>query len=133
MPGTWDAVIIGAGIGGLTAAARLVKEGLRVLVLERSPHPGGTAYVYQRNGFTFPMGPLGFSNQRVVRNILRDLGVGEDAEFQRVHYRLRALGLDIPLSLSFAAMCGELARHFPHDEASLGQFFRDVEEIMGTP
>ncbi|MGQ9638125.1 MAG: FAD-dependent oxidoreductase, partial [Thermodesulfobacteriota bacterium] len=44
MKETWDVVIIGAGIGGLTAAAHLVKEGLRVLVLERSPHIGGTAY-----------------------------------------------------------------------------------------
>jgi phytoene dehydrogenase-like protein len=42
MPEEWDTIIIGAGIGGLTAAACLVKAGLRVLVLDRNPHPGGT-------------------------------------------------------------------------------------------
>ena len=66
----WDTIVIGAGMGGLTAAARLVKEGLSVLVLDRNPHPGGTAYVYHRKGFTFPMGPLGFSNPTLVREIL---------------------------------------------------------------
>ena len=53
----WDIILVGAGIGGLTAAAYLAKAGLRVLVLDRNPHPGGTAYAYHRKGFSFPMGP----------------------------------------------------------------------------
>jgi all-trans-retinol 13,14-reductase len=79
----WDAIIIGAGIGGLTASAHLVKAGLRVLILERNPHIGGTAYVYHRKGFAFPMGPLGFSHPFLVQNILKDLGIGEDLKFSR--------------------------------------------------
>jgi phytoene dehydrogenase-like protein len=62
MSEAWDTIVVGAGMGGLTAAAHLVKAGLRVLVLERNPHIGGTAYIYHRNGFPFPMGPLGFSH-----------------------------------------------------------------------
>ena len=69
----WDVIIVGAGIGGLTAAAMFVKAGLGVLVLERSPHPGGTAYVYNRKGFTFPMGPLGFSTPSLVVKTLTSL------------------------------------------------------------
>src|SRR5512140_2781602 len=37
----WDAIIIGAGMGGLCAAARLSAAGKRVLVLEKSGHLGG--------------------------------------------------------------------------------------------
>jgi phytoene dehydrogenase-like protein len=74
----WDAIVIGAGMGGLTAAAYLVKAGLRVLVLERNPHIGGTAYVYHRKGFTFPMGPLGFSHPGLVKTILEDLEIDEE-------------------------------------------------------
>ena len=73
MPEKWDAIIIGAGVGGLTAAAHLAKAGLKVLVFDRNPHPGGTAYVYHRKGFTFPMGPLGFSNPKLVQETLKDL------------------------------------------------------------
>ncbi|MCJ7641696.1 MAG: NAD(P)/FAD-dependent oxidoreductase [Desulfobacterales bacterium] len=126
----WDTIVIGAGVGGLTAAAKLVRAGLRVLVLERNTHPGGTAYVYQRQGFTFPMGPLGFSHRANVQNTLRDLGAGHDPGFHRVHYRLRAFHLDLPLSLSFDQMWSELAKHFPEDGRSVQQFFHDVEELV---
>jgi len=62
-----EIIFVGAGLGGLTSA-RLIKEGLRVLVLERNLHPGGTSYSYRRKGFPFPMGPLGFSNPDMVQN-----------------------------------------------------------------
>jgi phytoene dehydrogenase-like protein len=126
----WDAIIIGAGMGGLTAAGHLVKAGLRVLVLEKNPHIGGTAYVYQRKGFIFPMGPLGFSHPILVQNILKDLGVGEDLKFSRVHYRIRAFGLDLSLSLPFAEMVKELSTFFPVDAEGVKHFFEEMNELM---
>lgn len=125
-----DAIVIGAGVGGLTAAAHLVKAGLRVLVLERNPHPGGTAYVYHRKGFTFPMGPLGFSHPGVVQNTLKDLGVGDDLKFSRVHYRIRAFGLDLPLSLHFSELVRELPKSFPTDAEAVEYFFKDMDEFI---
>jgi len=126
----WDAIVIGAGVGGLTAAAHLVKAGLRVLVLERNPHIGGTAYVYHRKGVTFPMGPLGFSHPVLVQNTLKDLGVGEDLKFSRVHYRIRAFGLDFPLSLHFSELVRELAKSFPTDAEAVEHFFKDMDEFI---
>jgi phytoene dehydrogenase-like protein len=126
----WDAIVIGAGMGGLTAAAHLVKAGLRVLVLERNPHIGGTAYVYHRKGFTFPMGPLGFSHPGPVQNALRDLGVGEDLKFSRVHYRVRAFDLDIPVSLRFSELVRELTKSFPADAEAVEQFFKHMDELI---
>ncbi len=126
MKDTWDTIIIGAGMGGLTAAATLVKAGLRVLVLERNPHIGGTASVYHREGFTFPMGPLGFSHPKLIQEILNKLDVGKDLNLSRVHYRLRAFDLDIPLSLPFHEMVKELTRIFPPEAKELGEFFNDM-------
>jgi phytoene dehydrogenase-like protein len=126
----WDVITIGAGLGGLTAAAHLVKAGLRVLVLERNPHIGGTAYVYQRKGFTFPMGPLGFSHPTLVQKTLTDLGVGEGLKFSRVHYRIRAFGLDLPLSLNFSELVRELAKPFPTDAGAVEHFFQDMDQYL---
>jgi phytoene desaturase len=49
--------IIGSGFGGLSAAIRLQAQGHQVTVLEKLDKPGGRAYVYQRDGFTFDAGP----------------------------------------------------------------------------
>lgn len=51
------AVVIGSGFGGLAAAVRLGARGYRVSVLEKADAPGGRAYVYRQDGFTFDAGP----------------------------------------------------------------------------
>ncbi|MEY3453454.1 MAG: hypothetical protein RL574_1192 [Actinomycetota bacterium] len=52
-----DAIIIGAGVGGMITALRLAARGRSVLVCERNATVGGKLAVYQRDGFTFDMGP----------------------------------------------------------------------------
>jgi len=51
------AVVIGAGFGGLAAAIRLGAKGYRVTVVDRLDAPGGRAYVFRQDGFTFDAGP----------------------------------------------------------------------------
>lgn len=51
------AVVIGSGFGGLAAAVRLGARGYRVTVLEKLDAPGGRAYVFRQDGFTFDAGP----------------------------------------------------------------------------
>ncbi|MEI8349650.1 MAG: FAD-dependent oxidoreductase [Candidatus Omnitrophota bacterium] len=49
----YDAIVIGAGVGGLSAALELSDQGKRVLVLEHQPLAGGFATTFKRKGFTF--------------------------------------------------------------------------------
>ena len=49
-------VVIGAGIGGLTAAALLAKKNYEVLILDQALVPGGCASTFKRKGFTFDVG-----------------------------------------------------------------------------
>jgi phytoene desaturase len=51
------AVVIGAGFGGLALAIRLQSAGYATTLLEKRDKPGGRAYVYQDQGFTFDAGP----------------------------------------------------------------------------
>lgn len=55
MPG-YDVVVIGAGAAGLTAGALLAAEGKRVVVVDRSPYPGGRAMAVPDEGFTVNLG-----------------------------------------------------------------------------
>lgn len=50
-------VVIGSGFGGLSAAIRLQAQGHQVTIAEKRDKPGGRAYVYEQDGFTFDAGP----------------------------------------------------------------------------
>lgn len=51
-----DVIVVGAGTGGLTAAAYLAVAGRGVIVVDRGPAPGGHATVFNANGFQFDVG-----------------------------------------------------------------------------
>jgi len=51
-----DAIVVGAGIGGLVAAGLLARAGRSVLLLEAHETPGGCAGYYESDGFTFDAG-----------------------------------------------------------------------------
>jgi carotene isomerase len=71
-----DVIVIGSGIGGLTAAALLARYGKRVLVCESHAISGGAAHSFQRRGFKFDSGPsfyCGLSDQRPSLNPLRQV------------------------------------------------------------
>lgn len=50
-------IVIGSGFGGLATASRLLSRGYNVTIFEKRDKPGGRAYVYNINGFTFDGGP----------------------------------------------------------------------------
>jgi phytoene desaturase len=52
-----SAAIIGAGFGGLSLAIRLQAAGIQTVVYEALDKPGGRAYVFEQDGFTFDAGP----------------------------------------------------------------------------
>jgi len=67
-------IVIGAGFGGLAAAARLRRMGHHVLVLEANEQPGGRAAVFRQDGFTFDAGPTVITAPYLFDELVTDLG-----------------------------------------------------------
>jgi phytoene dehydrogenase-like protein len=72
-----DAVVVGAGLGGLLAAARLARSGRRVIVLERADRPGGRFYATPLKGAEVSTGALHLlphGSHGPLARLLRELG-----------------------------------------------------------
>ena len=74
---TYDAIVIGSGIGGSIAAALLAKQGFQVLVLEKNITPGGIMASYERDGYKIDVGshliPSGAKGP--LGQVLKNLGL----------------------------------------------------------
>jgi phytoene desaturase len=83
---TKSVIVIGAGIGGITAAIHLAKRGLHVTVLDKNLHPGGRCDRFSRDGHHFDTGPTLFVMPLLYEGEYRSLGASmhEQLTLQRV-------------------------------------------------
>ena len=70
---TYDTIIIGSGMGGLSTAAILAKEGQKVLVLERHYTAGGFTHVFKRKDYEWDVGIHYIGEMQRENSILRKL------------------------------------------------------------
>ena len=131
------AVIIGSGFGGLAAAVRLLARGYRVTVLEKLDAPGGRAYVYRQDGFTFDGGPTVITAPFLFDDLWTLLGRRIDEHVEMVpvspFYRIRFHdGESIDATGAVEAMRAEVARFSPDDVAGYERFVRMSEDIFGV-
>jgi len=78
MPVDAPVVVIGAGIGGLTAAATLAAHGLEVVLVERAAAPGGKMRTIEIAGRKLDAGPTVFTLRAVFEEIFADAGASLD-------------------------------------------------------
>jgi len=78
----YDAIVVGAGIGGATCGALLARRGLRVLVLDKNSLPGGKAMTVSKNGFRYELWPIvgGPSLGSQFSRVLEELGMEQEIE-----------------------------------------------------
>ena len=105
----FEVVIIGAGLGGLSAAAYLSKAGKKVLVLEHHSVPGG---------WTYP--------------VLKDLGILDRAHFHRMDpfYTVCYPEHEVTAHADVVAYEAELIRHFPHEKENIRAMIAEMIETF---
>ncbi len=121
------AIVIGSGFGGLAAALRLAVRGYQVTVCEQLDAPGGRAYVYHQDGFTFDAGPTIVTAPFLLEELWELAGskLADDVELIPIdpYYRIRfADGTHFDYSGDHEAMKAEIARFNPDDVARYDDF-----------
>lgn len=116
---TRNVVVVGAGLGGLSAALRLAAADRNVTVVEREPVPGGRAGVLQRLGYTFDTGPTVLTMPELIAEALDCVG-------ERMEDWLKLVPLDPLYRACFADGSRLDVRADPEAMAE------EIEQICGT-
>jgi len=126
----YDVIVVGAGLGGLSAATWLSKEGKSVLLLERHSVPGGYASSFKRGRFEFEislheLSGLGSETDRgPLWKLFEDCGISDRVEFIRIpeFYRSVFPDVDVTIPLGRENFEAELCSHFPAEREGLMKF-----------
>ncbi len=128
-----EVVVIGAGLGGLSAAIRLAAKGFAVTVLEKNASVGGKVNFVESNGFTFDTG----ASLLTMPHVLRDLF---EAANRRLEDYLELVPLDpicryvwsdgatFDASTDLAKTRNEIEKIEPRDVAGFEKFIADSEQ-----
>jgi all-trans-retinol 13,14-reductase len=142
--GRWDAIVIGSGLGGLTTAALLAKQGKRCLVLERHYVIGGFTHVFKRKGFEWDVGVHYIGEVHKERSVLRQLFDGvtdgslEWADMGEIYDRIvfgppdapRDQLDEYPLHKGVGGFKESLYDHFPDERAAIDEYVSTVFEVV---
>ena len=138
----YDAIVIGAGIGGLTCAARLATAGLHVLVIDQHYVAGGYATTFRRTPWEFDVGLhyLGECHPGgLIPTILEECGVSSGVEFRPMSHDLEDVRIGDTRFLvpgSFDDFQSRLLYRFPTEERGIDHYFQflaETDRVVGSP
>jgi phytoene dehydrogenase-like protein len=131
--GRYDVVVIGSGIGGLILANLLVREGLKVLLLEQHYMVGGYCSTFRRGGYTFDAAthfyPLLGNPETLTGRLLGELGVTTGwVKMDPVDTFHLPDGSRFEVPADFDTYLARLKAEFPEEAGALDSFFAAVRE-----
>ena len=127
----YDVIVIGAGMGGMTAASLLAKRGLSVLMIEQQNKPGGACTSFKREDHIFDVGAAmlyGFGEKgfRPFRFLLNELEEPIEVVAHQTLARMTFEGHEIVFWPDIDRFLVELFPLFPEEKESLRAFYADL-------
>lgn len=121
------AIVVGAGFGGLALAIRLQSAGVETTIVEARDKPGGRAYYWEKDGFTFDAGPTVITDPACLAELwaLTGRDIADDVTLEPVtpFYRLNwPDGTNFDYSNDDVALRQEIARLNPADVSGYAHF-----------
>lgn len=135
----YDVVVVGGGLGGLSAACLLASAGKSVLVVERHDRAGGYAHGFKRRRYLFDSAvhttsgcdPVGFGGGALIDDLLRLFGVRDRVEFASLEEFFVASFPDVRVSFpaGLPQYVDVLSQLFPKEAKGLRSFWREAARL----
>ena len=134
-------LIVGTGLGGLSAGLRLASKGYDVTFVEKEDNPGGRLNQIKKNGFTFDVGPSFFSMPYEFEELITDCSVDMPFEFVELDplYVVNFKGSDRKyflykdierLSEQFSDIEPDFEKKFKAYLKKCGDIYRDTVDVV---
>jgi all-trans-retinol 13,14-reductase len=135
---TYDFIVVGSGISGMTSALLLAQSGRSVLILEKAAAMGGSLIRFHRNGIPFDTGfhfTGGFGENGLLTKMLNKLGLGglinpiflsEDC-LQRIVFESTGTSYEVPGGIG--AVREQFTRYFPEEKTAIDQYFDTLTQV----
>jgi phytoene dehydrogenase-like protein len=119
----YDAIIIGAGIGGLVCGCYLAKAGVKTLIIEKNHKPGGYCTSFTRQGYFFDA--CAHSLGENTNTVLKELGINKRVKIIRYNPSDIIIAPDFKISLwnELSKTIRELQNKFPKEKTNIKKFF----------
>lgn len=127
------AVIIGGGLGGLSAAVHLASEGVDVKVFEKNSHFGGKMMAVDEEGYHFDFGPNTITMPEVFTRVLEKAGLpSHTLTFEKIETHTRNVfpnGTTFDFSTNPDVMKTQLKKLDPKGYQSYEKFLKEIERL----
>lgn len=127
---TYDVIIVGGGIAGLTAAAFTSKEHLSTMLIEKEDKVGGLVSSFKYKDYIFDGGIRSIENSGIVNPMLNALGVNVEFLESTVSLGIEDEVIQVHSKESVDAYKELLIDKFPENELEINKIIKEIKKIM---
>jgi phytoene dehydrogenase-like protein len=127
---SYDTIVVGGGMAGLTATAYLARAGQKVLLIEKNNELGGLVGSFSRDGFHFDAGVRALEDAGIIQPMLRDLGINLEVVKSPVSLGIEDEIIDIDGMGSLGHYGDLLKKFYPDNRHEVDAVLITIRKIM---
>jgi phytoene dehydrogenase-like protein len=127
---SYDTIVVGGGMAGLTATAYLAQAGQRVLLIEKNSELGGLVNTFSRDGFVFDAGVRALESAGIIIPMLKDLKIQLDVVKSPVSLGIEDQILHLDGSNSLTGYSDFLKHIYPDSKDEIDQLLKTIRKVM---